>query len=146
LPVKGVISSPIGWRRDPIDGTVKFHKGTDIAAPYGSSVQSVSDGVVVESGPKGGYGNTVVVQLADGSKMLYGHNSANLVQVGDQVQQGDVIAQVGATGHATGPHVHFEVINAPSQISLKSGSRPSDKVSGKDFHQPNKDGLGAENE
>jgi anti-sigma28 factor (negative regulator of flagellin synthesis) len=120
LPVKGVITSPIGWRRDPIDGVVKFHKGTDIAAAYGTDVKSVSDGVVVESGPKGGYGNAVVVQLADGSKRLYGHNSANLVQVGERVQQGDVIAQVGATGHATGPHVHFEVIDAPTQISLKS--------------------------
>jgi murein DD-endopeptidase MepM/ murein hydrolase activator NlpD len=146
LPVKGVISSPIGWRKDPIDGGMKFHKGTDIAAPYGSAVNAMADGIVVESGAKGGYGNAVVVQLADGSKMLYGHNSVNLVQVGDRVQQGDVIAQVGATGRATGPHVHFELIAADPKVSLKFGNGPSDNTSGKDFHQPTTDGPGAQNE
>lgn len=109
LPVNGVITSPVGWRKDPISHDIRFHKGTDIAAAAGSDIRAVADGVVVESGTKNGYGNVVVVKTDDGRKMLYGHNQANLVAVGDRVQQGDVIAQVGATGRATGPHVHFEV-------------------------------------
>jgi murein DD-endopeptidase MepM/ murein hydrolase activator NlpD len=109
LPVNGAITSPIGWRKDPISHDMRFHKGTDIAAASGSDIQAVADGVVVESGPKGAYGNAVVIQTDDGRKMLYGHNLANLVAVGDRVKRGEVIAQVGATGRATGPHVHFEV-------------------------------------
>ena len=110
MPVSGRVSSPVGWRKDPINGELRFHKGTDIAAPYGSEVKAVAEGVVVESGVKGEYGNAVVIKTADGRRMLYGHNQANLVQVGDRVQRGEVIAQVGATGRATGPHVHFEVM------------------------------------
>ena len=109
LPVDGVITSPVGWRRDPISQDLRFHKGTDIAASAGSDIKAVANGVVVESGPKGSFGNVVVVATEDGRRMLYGHNRVNLVQVGDRVKSGQVIAQVGATGRATGPHVHFEV-------------------------------------
>jgi murein DD-endopeptidase MepM/ murein hydrolase activator NlpD len=109
LPVSGVISSPLGWRKDPINGEMKYHGGTDIAAPLGTPIRAVADGRVIESGPKGTYGNAVVIQAEDGRKMLYAHNNQNFVQVGDRVSQGDQIAEVGATGRATGPHVHFEV-------------------------------------
>ena len=98
LPVKGPVTSPVGWRHDPFTGEMKYHKGTDIAASYDSPVKAVSGGTVVESGPRGGYGNVVVVETEDGRRMLYGHNQANLVNVGQQVQEGDVIAQVGSTG------------------------------------------------
>src|SRR5262245_1014384 len=109
MPVDGRVSSPVGWRKDPINGELRFHKGTDIAAAYGSEVRAVADGIVVESRTKGSYGNAVVIKTDDGKVMLYGHNQANLVSVGDRVRRGDVIAQVGASGRATGPHVHFEV-------------------------------------
>jgi murein DD-endopeptidase MepM/ murein hydrolase activator NlpD len=109
LPVDGRISSRQGWRQDPITGQRRYHAGTDIAAPEGTPVKAVAEGRVIESGPKGGYGNTVVIQAADGRKMLYAHNNQNLVQVGDWVSRGDAIAEVGSTGRATGPHVHFEV-------------------------------------
>jgi len=109
MPVDGRISSPPGWRKDPISGELRLHKGTDIAAAYGTEVKAVAAGVVVESRTEGTYGNAVVIKTDDGRTMLYGHNQANLVNVGDRVRQGDVIAQVGATGRATGPHVHFEV-------------------------------------
>jgi murein DD-endopeptidase MepM/ murein hydrolase activator NlpD len=69
----------------------------------------VAGGTVVESGLKGAYGNAVVILAESGQRMMYAHNLANLVRVGDRVRQGETIAQVGATGRATGPHVHFEV-------------------------------------
>ena len=109
LPVSGVISSPEGWRRDPITGDTKYHAGTDIAAPAGTPIRAVAAGRVVESGVKGGYGNTVVIETEDGRKMLYAHNNQNYVRVGDQVSRGETIAEVGSTGRSTGPHVHFEV-------------------------------------
>lgn len=109
LPVDGRISSQQGWRRDPINGQKRYHAGTDIAAPEGTPVRAVAEGRVIESGAKGGYGNTVVIQTDDGRKMLYAHNNQNFVKVGDWVSRGDAIAEVGATGRATGPHVHFEV-------------------------------------
>jgi murein DD-endopeptidase MepM/ murein hydrolase activator NlpD len=109
LPVQGVISSPQGWRRDPINGETRYHAGTDIAAPEGTPIRAVAEGRVIESGAKGSYGNTVVVQTDDGRQMLYAHNSKNLVQTGDWVSSGEPIAKVGSTGRATGSHVHFEV-------------------------------------
>jgi murein DD-endopeptidase MepM/ murein hydrolase activator NlpD len=99
----------MGWRQDPFTGAMKFHKGTDIAAAAGTPIQAVADGTVVESGIKGSYGHTVVIQTDDGRRMLYAHNQQNFVRVGDRVVRGDAIAAVGATGRATGPHVHFEV-------------------------------------
>ena len=109
LPVPGVISSPQGWRRDPINGQTRYHAGTDIAAPAGTPIRAVEGGRVIESGPNGGYGNMVLIQTEDGRKMLYAHNNQNFVQAGDWVSRGDTIAEVGSTGRATGPHVHFEV-------------------------------------
>jgi len=109
LPVNGIVSSPEGWRRDPINGETRYHAGTDIAAPAGTTIRAVAEGRVVESGAKGGYGNAVVIQTEDGRKMLYAHNNKNFVRVGDWVSRGEPIAEVGSTGRATGPHVHFEV-------------------------------------
>jgi len=110
LPVAGIVTSQVGWRKDPISGAMAFHKGLDIAAPQGTSIRAVASGTVIESGTKGEYGNAVVIQTDDGRRMLYGHNAANLVRVGERVQQGETIASVGATGKATGPHVHFEMM------------------------------------
>ena len=110
LPVNGTVTSPEGWRRDPFNGELRFHRGTDVAAPLNTAIQAVEGGVVVESGPKGGYGNAVVIRSESGRRTLYGHNETNLVHVGDRVQAGDTIAKLGATGRATGPHVHFEVM------------------------------------
>jgi len=110
LPVAGVVTSEVGWRKDPINGQMSMHKGTDIAAPAGTPIQAVADGTVIESGAKGTFGNAVVIKTDDGRKMIYAHNQQNFVRVGDRVVRGDAIAAVGATGRATGPHVHFEVL------------------------------------
>ncbi len=110
LPVAGIVTSGVGWRKDPISGAVALHKGTDIAAAAGTPIQAVADGTVIESGAKGTFGNAVVIQTDDGRRMLYAHNQQNFVRVGDHVVRGDAIAAVGSTGRSTGPHVHFEVL------------------------------------
>lgn len=107
--LQGYISSPFGRRSDPLTGRLSMHKGVDFAAKAGSDVVAVAAGVVTASGRRSGYGNTVEISHADGYVTLYAHNQSNLVQVGDLVQRGQVIAKVGSTGRSTGSHVHFEV-------------------------------------
>ncbi|MFW6264100.1 MAG: peptidoglycan DD-metalloendopeptidase family protein [Cyanobacteriota bacterium] len=103
-PAKGVLTSGYGWRWG------RMHKGIDIAAPVGTPIFSAAPGVVVSSGwNSGGYGNLVKIQHPDGSLTLYAHNHRNLVQKGQQVEQGQQIAEMGSTGYSTGPHLHFEV-------------------------------------
>jgi murein DD-endopeptidase MepM/ murein hydrolase activator NlpD len=108
LPVKGIITSPVGLRHDPIDGVIRDHKGVDIATPIGTPVRPVAPGVVIYSGYRPGYGNTVIVRHADGMTTLYAHNSTNLKSEGEPVDRGSTIAFSGSTGRTTGPHLHFE--------------------------------------
>ncbi len=108
-PVKGWLTSGFGYRYSPWGGNVKMHKGVDIAAPIGTTVLAPSDGVVVFSGGKGGYGNTIILDHGYGIKSLFGHNSELFVMEGDQVKRGQKISAVGSTGASTGPHLHYEV-------------------------------------
>lgn len=104
------ISSSYGYRHDPISGEWKLHGGTDISAPTGTPILASADGTVVISDyMAGGYGYYVKIQHNDTFATLYGHCSVLHVTVGQQVKQGQVIAEVGQTGYATGPHVHFEI-------------------------------------
>lgn len=110
-PVRaGYITSNYGFRIHPTKHRVLFHQGVDFAAPQGSPIVAVADGLVTFSGRKSGYGNMIEIRHVDGYSTRYGHNSVNLVQEGQQVRQGQKIGAVGATGTATGPHVHFEVL------------------------------------
>ncbi|MGV9710848.1 M23 family metallopeptidase [Gordonia sp. NPDC003424] len=88
-----------------------FHGGVDFAAPLGTPIHAATDGVVIEAGPASGYGNWVQIRADDGTVTMYGHmaSSGVLVQKGQRVTAGDVIALVGSEGFSTGPHCHFEV-------------------------------------
>jgi murein DD-endopeptidase MepM/ murein hydrolase activator NlpD len=108
LPVSGRITSPVGFRHDPIDGVVRDHKGVDIATPEGTPVRPVAAGIVTFSGYRSGYGNTVIVRHDDGTITLYAHNSTNLKNEGEPVDRSSTIAFSGSTGRTTGPHLHFE--------------------------------------
>lgn len=109
LQQNGSISSPFGYRTDPISGEHKLHGGTDIAAPTGTPILASADGVVIAATWHNSYGYYVKIQHNDTFATLYGHCSALHVTAGQQVKQGQIIADVGQTGYATGPHVHFEV-------------------------------------
>ena len=102
-------TSGFGMREHPIFHTQKAHLGVDYAAPTGAPVISVADGVVTESGFSGGFGNMVVVQHNARQSTVYAHLSTIAVRKGQTVKQGDNLGAVGATGWATGPHLHFEV-------------------------------------
>lgn len=110
LPVRsGYASSGFGQRVDPFGGFTAYHAGVDFNGARGSDILSVADGVVSFAGRRSGYGNVVDVDHGNGYMTRYAHNSQNLVQPGQRVRVGQVIAKMGATGRATGNHVHFEV-------------------------------------
>lgn len=102
------VSSGFGMRRHPIYGGWRAHKGIDYAAPTGTRVRAVADGVVEFAGRKGGYGNVVILRHHGQYSTVYGHLSRIAVRRGARVAQNDTIGLVGATGWATGPHLHYE--------------------------------------
>ena len=108
--IGGWISSHFGYRSDPFTGRGAFHAGVDFAGPPGSKVIAVGPGVVSFSGYKSGYGNVIEITHPTGYVTRYGHNSRNLVRLGQSVQKSDAIAIIGSTGRSTGTHVHFEVL------------------------------------
>jgi len=108
--VKGWLSSYYGMRTHPITGKREMHKGMDFAAEMGGKVIAVAKGVVTYAGKRWGYGNVVDIAHGNGYTTRYAHNSRILVSVGDTVEKGFQIAEIGTTGRSTGPHVHFEVL------------------------------------
>ena len=113
LPVAGTITSPQGYRTDPITGEVSYHSGTDIALPEGTPILAAADGTVTIANALdswgGSYGYHVKLDHGGGLTTLYAHCSSICVTAGQQVKAGEVIAYVGQTGRATGPHLHFEI-------------------------------------
>lgn len=105
------ISSPFEWRTNPVTNRAELHKGLDIPAPYGTPIQAVMDGVVIESGySAGGYGNYVIIYHGNGMSTMYAHCSKLLVNTGTKVLQNQVIARVGSTGQSNGNHLHIAFI------------------------------------
>jgi len=103
------ITSPYGMRRHPILKTNRMHTGVDIGAPMSANVVAADDGVVIESGWRGAYGRVVMINHGNNIVTMYAHLSKSIVNVGDVVKKGQIIANVGTTGWSTGPHLHFEV-------------------------------------
>lgn len=130
LPVDGTVSSQFGERPHPISGKRQLHHGIDIAADKGQEIYAVRSGKVTFAGPKGGYGNTVEIRHSDGSMSRYAHAEKIHVRVGDRVLAGECVADVGSTGHSTGPHLHFEIRKFGSSIDPLTYLK-SDPSSGK---------------
>lgn len=108
-PVNATVTSEYGYRIHPVYRTRRLHSGMDIGAPGGTPIASANNGVVIFVGRQGGYGNTIIVDHGGGITTLYAHQSKFGTSVGQAVSRGDVIGFVGATGTATGNHLHFEV-------------------------------------
>ena len=108
-PVRGWITSRFGMRQSPFWDGLTFHQGLDIANEEGTSVKAPADGVVVYSGWQGSYGKLIVLDHGYGYSTRYGHLQRCLVNVGQRVKRGQVIAFLGDTGRSTAPHLHFEI-------------------------------------
>ena len=109
-PVEVVdFTSGFGVRSDPFRGGAAMHAGVDIRGPYGTPIYATADGVIDRAGQASGYGNLVEIDHGRGIQTRYGHLSAILVQQGQRVKRGDLIARMGSTGRSTGNHLHYEV-------------------------------------
>lgn len=116
VPIAGArITSSFGKRIHPITKEEKFHSGVDVAAEEGEEIHAVADGMVISAAFDSSNGNYVKVKHHDGTISTYAHGSKFMVSLGDNVNAGDVIMLVGKTGDATGPHLHFEMVNAEGE-------------------------------
>ncbi|MBE3637699.1 DUF5930 domain-containing protein [Mangrovicoccus algicola] len=109
LETKYRVTSPFGYRRDPIRGGGRMHEGVDFAAAYGTPIHATADGVVTHAGWMSGYGRLVTIRHEYGIETRYGHMSKLGVKVGQKVSKGDVVGAMGNSGRSTGTHLHYEV-------------------------------------
>lgn len=109
-PVRGVETSPFGWRNSPFGYGREFHPGIDYAGKMGTPVIATAGGVVIWVGRDSGFGKTVKIRHVDGIVTLFAHLSQYFVHIGEVVTRGQVIAALGNTGMSTGPHLHYEIL------------------------------------
>lgn len=136
-PIDGArMSSGYGMRRHPVLGYSKMHKGIDFAAPTGTPIFAAGDGIVSKAGWMNGYGRYIKVSHNSGLSTAYAHMSrfAQGIRAGVRVKQGQVIGYVGATGRATGPHLHYEIIMNGRQVNPVGVKVPNSKqLAGRDL-------------
>ena len=123
----GWISSYFGKRTDPFTGKPANHTGIDFAGKLGAEIAAVADGVITWSGDRYGYGIMVEINHGNGYSTRYAHNAENLVQVGEEVKKGQIVALMGRTGRATGPNLHFEVLHNGRRVNPVNFIRESSR-------------------
>ena len=125
-PIAGRLTSGYGWRMHPMHNERRFHAGIDIGAKWGTRIRSVGKGIVIHAGNAGTYGNLVLIRHKNGYISAYAHCSSISVRSGALVNKGQIIARVGASGQATGSHLHFEMkhyqksVNPSRILALKT--------------------------
>ena len=115
-PLAGTLTSAFGWREDPNGGTRAFHTGVDLAADEGTPFASFADGTVGVVGESTVLGKYLTVQHDGGCETVYAHCSKVVVSSGQSVARGETLGEVGATGNATGAHLHFELLSGSKYI------------------------------
>lgn len=110
IPAAGEISSPFGFRINPVSEKLSFHTGVDIANKEGTAVKSAYYGLVESTGSDDVYGNYIYINHGNGIKTFYAHLKKICVNVGDVVGGGTLIGKMGSTGWSTGPHLHFGIL------------------------------------
>jgi murein DD-endopeptidase MepM/ murein hydrolase activator NlpD len=121
------VTSSYGSRKHPVLGYTRMHTGIDFGGATGTPIYAAGDGVIARAGPNGGYGNWVQIRHGRGWETGYAHMSriASGIRAGVSVKQGQLIGYVGATGTATGPHLHYEVIKNGQKINPRSADIPA---------------------
>ena len=126
LPSDGRVTDRFGYRIDPFTGERSFHSAVDISTGYGQPVYATADGTVLSAARSGAFGNLVRIDHGFGVVTRYGHLSEFAIDAGETVERGDVIGYAGATGRATGAHVHYEVlVNGRAMNPLQLGTLAS---------------------
>lgn len=140
---KAFLKSPLRFTRvssrfsngrfHPVLHVTRAHNGTDLAAGYGTPVRAIGHGTVVSAGYQGGYGNLVAIRHSNGYTSYYGHLSKILVRSGQRVSQSDLVGLVGATGLATGPHLHYGIMkNGAWADPMRIQSPPAEPLRAED--------------
>ena len=130
-PINGArLSSSFGMRKHPIDGFNKIHRGTDFAAPKGTSIMASGNGIIKKAGWCGSGGNCIKIRHNSTYETVYAHMSkfSRGIKKGVRVKQGQTIGYVGSTGKSTGPHLHYEVIVNGKKVNSQKLKLPSGKV------------------
>lgn len=109
MPTTGKITSGFGYRKNPFGKGIEFHNGIDIANDIGTKIKAAGSGIVTFAGYNSSYGRYIIISHGYGYQSVYGHNKKILVKVGDKVEKGQIISEMGSSGRSTGPHLHFEV-------------------------------------
>ncbi len=125
---EGWYSSGYGYRTDPFTGRRAFHAALDVSCRHGVPILSTADGIVTDSGKDGFYGLAVKIDHGNGIETVYAHNAKNLVKRGEKITRGQVIAYVGSSGRATGPHLHYAVIVDGKHVNPLGYILPEDVV------------------
>jgi murein DD-endopeptidase MepM/ murein hydrolase activator NlpD len=130
MPLKTTyrMTSPFGYRNDPINGSGRRHEGQDFAGEYGSPIYTPADGTVTFAGWEGGYGRLVKIRHAYGIETRYGHLSQIRVEVGQKVSRGERIGDMGNSGRSTGTHLHYEVRLDGSAVNPMTFIRAANNV------------------
>lgn len=108
-PVAGRLSSPFGWRKDPITGARSFHNGIDLVNSENTIIKAAMDGTVAKVSYSNVFGRYVILRHSDGYQTLYGHLNKQLVRVNQKINQGETLGYMGNTGYSTGTHLHFAI-------------------------------------
>lgn len=116
-PLEGVMTSPFGGRESPVDGEGEFHYGVDLAAEEGTEIAAFADGTVRAVGDSSSLGHYLILDHGDGYSTLYAHCSRITAAAGGTVRLGEKIAEVGQSGNATGPHLHFELYRGGTYLN-----------------------------
>ena len=110
-PISGKMTSPFGYREHPIYGGNRFHYGLDLAANRGTAIGAFADGTVKATGESSSLGRYLMISHPNGITTIYAHCDRVVVSAGREVSMGEKVAEVGSTGAATGPHLHFEILD-----------------------------------
>jgi murein DD-endopeptidase MepM/ murein hydrolase activator NlpD len=123
-PIRGRLTSPFGWRNDPISGVRRYHAALDLAAGIGTPIKAAMEGRVTTVGFNGTYGKFIILSHINGFQSMYAHLSVTSVTQGTAVNQGAKIGEVGNTGYSTGPHLHFAVFKNGRAIDPREMMAP----------------------
>lgn len=116
-PTQGKMTSKFGYRSNPFTGkNTEHHSGIDFRGDIGAPIKATASGTVIYAGPRGGYGNCVIIRHNKELKTLFAHMNKILVKVKDKVSAGDIVGTLGNTGRSTGPHLHYEIFKNNERI------------------------------
>ena len=116
-PLEGVVTSPFGWRESPVNGEGEFHYAVDLAAEEGTEILAFAEGTVRAVGDSSSLGHYLILDHEGAYSTLYAHCSRSIAAAGSEVRCGQAIAEVGQSGNATGPHLHFQLYQGSTYLN-----------------------------